>query len=234
MKQGPIAARLAVAFVVTIAACSDDDATPTPIAAETATGTPAQASPSQTETPVPPSPTSTPPSQTATLPADTGMHPPDTRTGEPFVDALLQAREASDLDTIADLLVFQERPCTTGPGVGQVECRDDEEPGTLVPVINRNGGCEPVFVREDSRDELAATLANPERQLYAVIVGGPDVGIDFVVFLATSLESPFGVRVVRISGSDGRVLAMSATCGQSVVEVYGEYEPDKVVLPPTD
>ena len=143
------------------------------------------------------------------------------RTGDPDLDAIIDAVEAKDASALRALLIFQTQACTTELGLGgPPKCLDGQADGTEVGVFAYSL-CEPGWIRDDGIEAaLTETLSNmPE--LYAafrapagytlaqtavqsvLLFDGDDPRVD---------ESGFN-RGLLIGIRDGGIIAIAPGCG---------------------
>jgi hypothetical protein len=248
-------------IIAALALACDGDETPTgqptppmtssPTLTETPTGTPTATptpgptgSPSVTDTPTPTPTAGTPiPSET---PSPLG-HPKDTRTGVAVIDAVLDAIEDEDLDTLAGLVEFAESPCLADAGpdghAGPI-CREGEAVGTVVEYFV-GSTCAPfAYYRPDEANEIRETLrlfVEPSTLLYAAyemppVDGGPqpwEPGRWGVIFAGETATG--AADAIRLYVGEQGIMHANRGCFEEPAVVYRRDAVNaraRVVLPP--
>ena len=192
------------ALVVTLAACTDDDApNPTP----TSEANTAIATLSPTASPSPSDPSRTPSANTQ-------------RTGIPKVDAAIDAMLAKDPTTVRTLIVYTPTACVADPeGIGAPpSCRGNEVEGDLVDVLPI-AQCEGVFNRSDEISDESLTLDDPRFEaVYRTNPGGYPPGSYMVIFSRKPYgDEPEGERwAASLVMTDAGITGIHYGCGQTV------------------
>lgn len=138
------------------------------------------------------------------------------RTGDPALDAIIEAVEARDVATLAPRVQYTTVGCTTADGLGgPPKCEDGIAEGTeftMFPV----GSCEGGWTRYgvQSVAEFAHRTAGPwgvvrVDQYWEVTDGWPAPD----TFLAFHTETPAGDSVAYLEVADGSIVRASFGCG---------------------
>ncbi len=223
----PLVGLAALVALLTIGACTDDDggdetATTTPVATQTgtttqtATGTAAETS----------SPTATSTEGTATgTPAVGG------ETGDPELDAIVQAVARDDVDELVDRTLTQAVPCTTEQGAGgPPQCDEGDDQGTpyeVFPVVTCEGGW------TDNPEELWSRVVDEARGLYAVTEAGFEANEwpqpeSYLVFHREAAGGEVGMRLHV--DADGLIVAYWQGCQAPVEELVRYNDQDLEIL----
>ncbi len=211
-------ALVVLASLATIAACDSDpegaDATPSPT--PTAEATQAVAPPSPTASPPPP------PESTAPSP------PGPRRTGDPALDAIIEAVEARSVAALTDLLERTEVECRVDAGMSWwPECAENEAPGTPVSAFVVLLGCEGGLVR-DVEDVVADWVSDVDGFWAGVTPGEffdsapwapPDSLLVFHDVVDANGSSMHLAKYLAVR--NGRVIAVGGSCGSATDPMLG-------------
>jgi hypothetical protein len=153
--------------------------------------------------------------------------PPPGRTGVLLVDAVLDALEAGDIDTLRQLVAYQALACAVEPGAGgPPPCRADEPDGTLVEVLPIRT-CE---LEHHRRGEIDWALQDLIEHTSPYAVYQAEGG--YVIVLERTFQ---GMRLsAAVTIADRNITELKFGCGETpeqLVEVLGLVD---VVLPPAD
>lgn|GEM_PF-3591098 len=188
-------------------------------------GTAATPSPSPTASPPPtveaPSTVATAtstPGATATPEATPPSPPGPRRTGDPALDAIIEAVEAHDVDALLGFVEQQEVECSTGPGPHWAPCLDGEVAGTHFSGIGHSTCA--AGVARDVRGTLADFLQQVDGLWAAVRANDfndarPWGGLDtFLVFHGwRPLDSGDRLHLAMyVEVRDGRVIGIGSNC----------------------
>ncbi|MPZ98330.1 MAG: hypothetical protein GEU80_03160 [Dehalococcoidia bacterium] len=207
---------LLLALTLLAGACEGDVPAPvTPIG-----DLPTEGPPGATTIPLPGlTPTPEPPSTATPTPEPTPTRPPDEgrRSGDPGVDAVIEAIVTEDLDALVPLALMRPRPCTPAGGTGGApDCPPDVIAGAEVEAFPV-GACDLSWRRdvadtmrrlvEDATGGPYAVLASPEDDLEWVTYG--DHMVVFRTEPASELVPPIGLGVFV---EQGRVVHLNYLC----------------------
>ena len=243
---------LAMVPLLFVAACSptidgavvtaQDSSTAEPVPTETVT-LPAEITtptvkPEETE--APPSPEPAPVEATATAePTESAppteaapqLHPPDARTGDPALDAVVDAVLAHDVTARRELTRLTVVGCTHADGLGgPPKCREDEAEGTpleVLPILGSEG-------HHTHVEDLDRALSFQVEGLYAVFELADTVfdsneypaGEVGLLFLQSGPPFPLTVHV-----ADGAIVRLDYHIGDTLDVVF-EQEADHIILSP--
>jgi hypothetical protein len=151
------------------------------------------------------------------------------RTGIPEVDAVIDALEARDVESLTAIVELQPVACIgpTPASLGALFCQEGEAEGAVsnvLPVSN----CESSYVREPDVPETIGEYAGSLVGLYAVY----PVDVAFALVYERSGEGDLATRSGTVTVTGGRIRALNYGCAQSpeeLVESTGFGDP---VLPP--
>jgi len=161
------------------------------------------------------------PSATATPEATPPSPPGPRRTGDPALDAIIEAVEAHDVDALLGFVEYQEVPCSEpGEGMGGYpSCEAGEAAGTIVRALPLMDGCEGSWAR-DARESLRRFALEADG-LWAVadVTDYPDWGLwpipdTLLVFHSVrpgGQEPPTDVAWY-LELKDGRILRTAFVC----------------------
>jgi hypothetical protein len=144
-------------------------------------------------------------------------HEPGTTTGEPEVDAIVEALLSRDWSRIQPLVEVEEVVCVATPTrIGEVECPPGTAPGTPVRVASF-GGCQGFRVLEtELAGEAGLERVIPEgSRLYAVLRGAPEWVSDYMVLFAKpgpNADLPVFAQTISVSG--GHIVHVNLGCGE--------------------
>ena len=227
--QPASSALLAVSALV-LAACFDDESEPSPTT-PSPTATAEEATPSPTASAEPSA--TTEPGVAPPLPG----YPPSVRSGDPTVDALIEARLANDIDALLDLARYEEQPCVLespneGRGLPPL-CSEGTPEGTVLPVMVTSG-CHGVL-RTPEDLELDLRLARSAIRLYAVATPAEAAGDDSRVLLfAVRPDGQGDVFGYAFISGRGGFTGLNLGCGSGPDELLERYATGPFLLdPPT-
>jgi hypothetical protein len=161
------------------------------------------------------------------------LHPPDARTGNPPLDAVIDAILAHDITARRELTRLTVVGCTHADGLGgPPKCREDEAEGTPLEVLPILGG-EGHHVRAEDIDQA---LGFQVEGLYAVFEFSDDVydSVDYpagevgLLFLQSGPPFPLTVHV-----ADGAIVRLDYDIGDTLDRVFRE-DANHIILPPVD
>lgn len=197
---------VALCSLAILAACdgdADDTPSPTPTAAVTTTvAVPAPSTPSPTATP-----DATPPSP-----------PGPRRTGDPALDAIIEAVESHDIDGLLELVELQSIECRIDPDMTwHPECTEGQAEGTVISGIVQSA-CEGQ-INPDVRGVLEPFVRQVHGFWAAVSVGesmvypdgNPDTLLVFHRWVVVG-DAPPADLAVFLAVRDGHVIGRGAAC----------------------
>ncbi len=176
-------------------------------------------------------------SETRPDPATPTPPPDPRRTGIEIVDKAIDAVEARDQESFAQLILILPEPCerpAMGSG-GPPACEPGETPGQLVGVVPF-ASCEGYWVRKEGIGPSLARLFEGQVRLYAVFEDGMPLfhrtGEYTLVFEDTGRpEGPLAYAVVMTHEG---VIGVNYACGQNPEQFLLYSDLDNPIVEPPD
>lgn len=158
-------------------------------------------------------------------------------TGNPALDAVLDAISAQDARSLSALVSYSRLACTTSEGLGGApNCGSGEATGSVrdvLPILACEGG----FVSpQDAQSFLDSAVIGVSPSVYAVTTAsGTSDGPYFPhgaysVFIQTT-QQPGGGRILWVS-DDGRIIAVTTGCLRTASQLYDGKRGTTVLIPP--
>jgi hypothetical protein len=155
---------------------------------------------------------------------DVVLTPQATRTGVPGLDAVIDAVQRHDIDTIASMIRLTDVPCIVRgpsfPSIEVIECGPGQLEGTPVKSF-MIASCEGTYMQEAAQgtDYALLRLRPAHNQVYAVYQTRPRSAfgsdefphVDYAVMLTTTIEG-HDAGLALLIGSDG-VVGIDEDCG---------------------
>lgn len=205
---------------------------------------------SESSTATPPPTTGGEVTATATTPAETATAAPTStarptaspeaphRTGDAFIDRVIEAVETRDITALRSMVRLQETECVSiveGLG-GPPPCNPDEPEGSTVAVFPV-AACEGTFTRHPGA--TLGSFVSAARGLYAVTESSGEprsvpywpIGDAYVVFHVDRAGSDPGQRLVL---EDGAIVAVWFGCGPIEDALFWRGEPLTLIAGPFD
>ena len=216
--------------IISVSACGGSSPKPTPVATSTATSTP--------------SIEKTPTSTTSPTPSIPG-YPRDTRTGDPQVDAVLDAVLSGDISRVKPLLRFYSVGCvpaSTGIG-GPPICPPGVAAGTPFDVFPNARCPEGQLATRDGIDSLLSALSSSSSRLFAIYRQTPNPpsadpfawprGAFGVVLTTPTPSAYYAYSVSRLEVDTGQIVLAGLACPSDTAQDFlGRLPAQDFFLPP--